>query len=165
MNCTPLIRLPQTSTKWDFKLSRPVCSWFHGTQVFPSSVRDKKVLVLGCGNSELSEKMCLDGFRDVLSIDVSESAIAQMSERAPRFNSAETKCRWMWHVHPSFLDPGSSNTRRVDVISGQCATVVTIDPREGLTRCITPEARGLEHEFSFFEYLYAVSLVVLYSIF
>lgn len=62
-------------------------------QAFPQSVRDKKMLVVGCGNSELSEKMCKDGFRDVLSIDTSESAIQQMSARAPRFNTAQTSCR------------------------------------------------------------------------
>ncbi|CAM9622404.1 unnamed protein product, partial [Sphacelaria rigidula] len=45
-------------------------------------MRHEKILVIGCGNSELSEKMCGDGFRDVLSVDLSESAVAQMTERA-----------------------------------------------------------------------------------
>ncbi|CAM9724656.1 unnamed protein product, partial [Hapterophycus canaliculatus] len=40
----------------------------------------KKILVVGCGNSELSENMCRDGFLDVLSIDTSKSAIEQMSK-------------------------------------------------------------------------------------
>lgn len=62
-------------------------------QAFPQSARGKKTLVVGCGNSELSEKMCNDGFRDVLSIDTSKSAIEHMSKRAPRFNTAQTKCR------------------------------------------------------------------------
>lgn len=56
-------------------------------------MRDKKILVVGCGNSELSEKMCMDGFRDVLSVDTSESAIAQMAERMPEFKIDEVKCR------------------------------------------------------------------------
>lgn len=63
-------------------------------QAFPQSVRDKKTLVVGCGNSELSESMCGDGFRDVLSVDTSESAIKQMSARAARFTTAGTKCRY-----------------------------------------------------------------------
>lgn len=57
-------------------------------------MRHEKMLVIGCGNSELSEKMCSDGFRDVMSVDTSESAVAQMTERAlERFFPARTKCR------------------------------------------------------------------------
>ncbi|CAM9765593.1 unnamed protein product, partial [Ectocarpus fasciculatus] len=40
-----------------------------------------KTLVIGCGTSVLSEKMCDDGFRDVLSIDTSKSAVEQMTAR------------------------------------------------------------------------------------
>ncbi|CAM9589057.1 unnamed protein product [Scytosiphon promiscuus] len=63
-------------------------------KAFPRSVRDKKTLVVGCGNSELSEKMCQDGFRDVLSIDTSKSAIEQMSKRAQSLNIPRTNCRY-----------------------------------------------------------------------
>ncbi|CAN0546243.1 unnamed protein product, partial [Ectocarpus sp. 12 AP-2014] len=63
-------------------------------QAFPPSVRGKKTLVIGCGTSVLSEKMCDDGFRDVLSIDTSKNAVEQMTARAKRFNKANTKCRY-----------------------------------------------------------------------
>lgn len=63
-------------------------------QAFPQSVRGKKTLVIGCGTSVLSEKMCDDGFRDVLSIDTSKNAVEQMTARAKPFNNANTKCRW-----------------------------------------------------------------------
>ena len=62
-------------------------------QAFPPSVRDERMLVIGCGNSELSEKMCHDGFKEVDSVDTSESVIAQMSARTPVFDRSGTKCR------------------------------------------------------------------------
>ncbi|CAM9958554.1 unnamed protein product [Ectocarpus sp. 4 AP-2014] len=63
-------------------------------KAFPQSVRGKKTLVIGCGTSVLSEKMCDDGFRDVLSIDTSKNAVEQMTARAKPFNNANTKCRY-----------------------------------------------------------------------
>ncbi|XP_040840190.1 eEF1A lysine and N-terminal methyltransferase isoform X3 [Ochotona curzoniae] len=41
----------------------------------------EKVLVIGCGNSELSEQLYDVGYQDIVSIDISESAIKQMRER------------------------------------------------------------------------------------
>ena len=74
-------------------------------QAFPPSVREKKMLVIGCGNSELSERMCFDGFKDVDSIDFAESAIAQMKARTPRFDKPGTTCRCerlhKWNRSPS----------------------------------------------------------------
>lgn len=67
---------------------------FFGTRkAFPLDVREEKILVVGCGNSLASETMCRGGFRDVLSIDISESVIAEMSQRSPRFHDAGIKCR------------------------------------------------------------------------
>ncbi|XP_006277644.1 eEF1A lysine and N-terminal methyltransferase [Alligator mississippiensis] len=40
-----------------------------------------KVLVVGCGNSELSEQMYDVGYEDLMNIDISEVAINQMRER------------------------------------------------------------------------------------
>lgn len=79
------------------------CWLVETVQAFPRSVRDKKTLVVGCGNSELSERMCGDGFRDVLSVDTSESAIEQMSARAARFNTAGTRCRYARWFDSLFL--------------------------------------------------------------
>ncbi|XP_054977601.1 eEF1A lysine and N-terminal methyltransferase isoform X1 [Sorex araneus] len=41
----------------------------------------EKVLVVGCGNSELSEQLYDVGFQDLVSIDISEVVIRQMTER------------------------------------------------------------------------------------
>ncbi|CAM9569507.1 unnamed protein product, partial [Chrysoparadoxa australica] len=44
------------------------------------------VLVVGCGTSTVSEGMARDGFQHVVSIDTSESAISQMTQRAASSN-------------------------------------------------------------------------------
>ncbi|XP_012513220.1 PREDICTED: methyltransferase-like protein 13 isoform X2 [Propithecus coquereli] len=41
----------------------------------------EKVLVIGCGNSELSEQLYDVGYRDIVNIDISEVVIKQMRER------------------------------------------------------------------------------------
>ncbi|KAM7055273.1 eEF1A lysine and N-terminal methyltransferase isoform 1-T1 [Molossus nigricans] len=41
----------------------------------------EKVLVIGCGNSELSEQLYDVGYQDIMNIDISEVVIKQMKER------------------------------------------------------------------------------------
>ena len=41
-----------------------------------------KVLVIGCGNSQFSEQLWLNGYRHLLSIDYSETVIAQMRKKS-----------------------------------------------------------------------------------
>ncbi|XP_055480658.1 eEF1A lysine and N-terminal methyltransferase [Psammomys obesus] len=41
----------------------------------------EKVLVIGCGNSELSEQLYDVGYQDIVNIDISEVVIKQMNER------------------------------------------------------------------------------------
>uniref|UniRef100_A0A8C4MRA0 eEF1A lysine and N-terminal methyltransferase n=1 Tax=Equus asinus asinus TaxID=83772 RepID=A0A8C4MRA0_EQUAS len=41
----------------------------------------EKVLVIGCGNSELSEQLYDVGYEDIVNIDISEVVIKQMKER------------------------------------------------------------------------------------
>ncbi|ELW70919.1 Methyltransferase-like protein 13 [Tupaia chinensis] len=41
----------------------------------------EKVLVIGCGNSELSEQLYDVGYQDIVNIDISEAVIRQMKER------------------------------------------------------------------------------------
>uniref|UniRef100_E9PYK1 eEF1A lysine and N-terminal methyltransferase n=1 Tax=Mus musculus TaxID=10090 RepID=E9PYK1_MOUSE len=41
----------------------------------------EKVLVIGCGNSELSEQLYDVGYQDIVNIDISEVVIKQMKER------------------------------------------------------------------------------------
>jgi 2-polyprenyl-3-methyl-5-hydroxy-6-metoxy-1,4-benzoquinol methylase len=53
-------------------------SLFLGLNLNKSEV---KVLVLGCGNSKLSEEMYDDGFCNIYNIDISDYVINQMSMR------------------------------------------------------------------------------------
>ena len=43
-----------------------------------------KILMLGCGNSKLSEQMYDDGYLNLVNIDISESVINQMKEDCDR---------------------------------------------------------------------------------
>jgi ubiquinone/menaquinone biosynthesis C-methylase UbiE len=43
--------------------------------------KTSKILMLGCGNSILSEEMYKDGYQSIYNIDISEAVIQQMSER------------------------------------------------------------------------------------
>uniref|UniRef100_A0ABM5G9K0 eEF1A lysine and N-terminal methyltransferase n=1 Tax=Pogona vitticeps TaxID=103695 RepID=A0ABM5G9K0_9SAUR len=46
------------------------------------SVRSVRILVVGCGNSELSEQLYDEGYRDIISVDISEVVVKQMQERS-----------------------------------------------------------------------------------
>ncbi|KAG7098811.1 hypothetical protein E1B28_000716 [Marasmius oreades] len=46
--------------------------------------RSSKILMLGCGNSKLSEEMYDDGFRNIVNIDYSAVLIEQMQQRHSR---------------------------------------------------------------------------------
>ena len=48
-------------------------------RLVPKSAR---VLMVGCGNSVMSEAMVLDGYERVVNIDISGSVVATMNQRA-----------------------------------------------------------------------------------
>ncbi|OMJ67947.1 hypothetical protein SteCoe_34760 [Stentor coeruleus] len=56
-----------------YKTLKPIIK----TLINPTS----KILILGCGNAELSEEMYLDGFHNIENIDISEAVIQQMASR------------------------------------------------------------------------------------
>ncbi|CAN0100710.1 unnamed protein product, partial [Discosporangium mesarthrocarpum] len=51
-------------------------------KAFPPETRGGPVLVVGCGSSLMSEHMQHDGFKDLLSVDISPSAVENMRARA-----------------------------------------------------------------------------------
>ncbi|OMJ30127.1 Methyltransferase-like protein 13 [Smittium culicis] len=51
--------------------------------------KDAKILMLGCGNSSLSEDMYNDGYSEIVNIDFSEVVIDQMKERC-----SQTTMKW-----------------------------------------------------------------------
>jgi SAM-dependent methyltransferase len=55
---------------------------------------DSSVLVLGCGNSAVSEDLCTAGFRSVLSVDISEVAINLMRKRAAERSLPTSRLRY-----------------------------------------------------------------------
>lgn len=101
--CGALICVRRDDNGQDLNPKRLSFSLFHSSsvfaqflqaQAFPFDVRHEKMPVIGCGNSELSEKMCCYGFRDVPSVNTSESAMGQTAEREWKRNfPADTTCR------------------------------------------------------------------------
>lgn len=55
----------------------------HDPSAYPAR-KDVRVLVIGCGNSRLSEEMKEDGFESVTSVDFSNVVIQQMSTKHPK---------------------------------------------------------------------------------
>lgn len=51
-----------------------------GDVVRPVVAKDAKILVLGCGNSNMSVLMHEEGYRDITNVDIAEPVIAQMRE-------------------------------------------------------------------------------------
>ena len=49
-----------------------------------------QILMLGCGNAELSQKMYDDGYQNIINIDISSVVIEQMKE----INKERTKMTW-----------------------------------------------------------------------
>lgn len=52
-----------------------------------------RVLMLGCGNSDMSEKMYMDGFENVVNIDVSEKLLENMRQK---LQDRMPKMRWQY---------------------------------------------------------------------
>ena len=51
-------------------------------QNFKNISKDKsKIIMLGCGNAEMSEDMNKDGYVNIYNIDISQNVIDQMKER------------------------------------------------------------------------------------
>jgi len=69
--------------------------WFKGYQSFCNILRQKiqtneKILILGCGNSPLSEAMYRDGYTSITNIDYSPVVIDKM-----KFKHSDLKMEWL----------------------------------------------------------------------
>merc|ERR1712146_47980 len=53
--------------------------------------KESKILMLGCGNSDMSALMYEDGYKMITNIDVAESVIKEMSERYAKLD----KMTWL----------------------------------------------------------------------
>ncbi|XP_078497199.1 eEF1A lysine and N-terminal methyltransferase [Lissotriton helveticus] len=88
-----------------------------------------KVLVIGCGNSELSEQMYDMGYEDLVNIDISEVVIRQMNER----NAARRPK--MTFQHMDMLDMKFSDSHfQVVLDKGTLDAVLTDEEEKTLER-------------------------------
>lgn len=96
---------------------------------------DSKVLVVGCGNSDLSEDMVNDGFKEVISIDYSPVVVEKMKQRQPHLNFQEMDVRKMDFKKGAFdivvdkgtLDAilcGSDSAKNADSMLSECHRVL-----------------------------------------
>jgi len=90
---------------WDEEMEPVELILYNKTKIVVSSLRDVvnmhyldgkeksqlDVMMLGCGNADMSEKMYLDGFERIENIDVSEKVIAQMQEK---YGNMFPKMKW-----------------------------------------------------------------------
>lgn len=58
--------------------------------ILPSIDVEEKILVIGCGNSQFSEKLYGAGYRNITNIDISETLIANMT----RVHADKPKMKW-----------------------------------------------------------------------
>jgi len=61
--------------------------------VGPLLKKESKVLMLGCGNSDMSEKMYRDGFEEITNIDISEQLIQNFKQKQ---QTAMPKMQWLF---------------------------------------------------------------------
>ena len=45
--------------------------------------KEDKILMVGCGNSKLSDQMYQNGYKNIVNIDISPTVINQMKEKFP----------------------------------------------------------------------------------
>merc|ERR1712139_111123 len=55
--------------------------------------QDAKILMLGCGNSDMSEKMYKDGFEQIVNIDISEQLLQNLRQKQ---EAAMPKMQWLY---------------------------------------------------------------------
>jgi len=60
------------------------------------------MLVVGCGNSDLSDDLFKDGFTDLVSVDYSSTVIEKMVKRMPHLKFEVMDCRAMRYDSESF---------------------------------------------------------------
>ncbi|PJF19192.1 hypothetical protein PSACC_01034 [Paramicrosporidium saccamoebae] len=70
--------------------------------VLPLMKETDSVLILGCGNSTLSEQLYEDGFPHVVSIDYSEPVVETMKKRAPHLKWLQMDMRTLEFPSESF---------------------------------------------------------------
>lgn len=68
----------------DYETLKPII------EEFKLNKSTSKILVLGCGNAELSENMYEDGYKNIYNIDISNNVISNMQKRNE--SRLEMKC-------------------------------------------------------------------------
>jgi EEF1A lysine methyltransferase 4 len=68
-------RFRESKTSFDW-----YCQWDSIKPHMKDVPKEANILMVGCGNSKLSEEMYADGYTNILNIDISSVVIEQMKE-------------------------------------------------------------------------------------
>ncbi|CAK0907825.1 unnamed protein product [Prorocentrum cordatum] len=71
-----------------------------GDLLKPYLTSESKILMLGCGNSNMSEQMYRHGFEDILNVDISENLLEKLRQR---LSASAPRMRWQY-ANASALD-------------------------------------------------------------
>lgn len=66
----------------------------------PYVAAESRILMLGCGNSDMSEKMYRQGFEDIMNVDISENLLEKLRQK---LGAAAPRMRWQY-ANASSLD-------------------------------------------------------------
>ncbi|CAN0208736.1 unnamed protein product, partial [Phaeothamnion confervicola] len=116
---------------WDARYlqSEEVFEWYHPwPNLAPSLSRylatTDRVLLCGCGNSDMGAEMCADGYEHVTGADISRVVIDQMSDKHPDL-TCEFFRRWWRHVSTDLTLTGFADGEFDVAIDKACLDAVS----------------------------------------
>ena len=99
-------RFNQTNTNFDW-----YADWDQLSKYFiPILSHESKILMVGCGNSKLSEQMYLSNYKNIINIDISDIVIEKMKKQYPEMKWQEmdaTKMSFENNLFDCVIDKGT----------------------------------------------------------
>ena len=99
-------RFNQTNANFDW-----YADWDQLSKYFiPILTPESKILMVGCGNSKLSEQMYLSNYKNIINIDISDIVIEKMKKQYPEMNWQEmdaTKMSFENNLFDCVIDKGT----------------------------------------------------------
>lgn len=105
---------------WDKRFQEEAeYDWFKGYEEFKNLMhqhvkREENILIVGCGNSGMTEAMYRDGYCSIVSTDISEVVVEKMQQKAASngCEGEEQVFKWSWPlakmlwIDHSGIEPG-----------------------------------------------------------
>eukprot|EP01026_Neomeris_dumetosa_P025848 TRINITY_DN2120_c0_g2_i1.p1 TRINITY_DN2120_c0_g2~~TRINITY_DN2120_c0_g2_i1.p1 ORF type:complete len:457 (+),score=40.70 TRINITY_DN2120_c0_g2_i1:63-1433(+) len=153
---------------WDWRFSSESShEWCRGYEEFkgllePWMDKHARILILGCGNSELSRELVKDGFRSVTNIDFSLCVLEKMKRQQSVVDKQQYE-DWVW-CDMSLL-PFRSNSFDVvlekgtlDVLFTDCSWKITMEAQFRMQRVMNEVFRVLVNDGKFVSITYSAPI-------